>query len=93
VAIIASPGNALGALAAKAQTTTIPIVFSTANDPVQAGLVPSFNRPAGNVTGIVTMNVEIVGKQFVLLHELLPEGRTLCSARQSQCDAQSTSGD
>jgi putative ABC transport system substrate-binding protein len=69
---IAAPGSAVSALAAKALTTTIPIVFSTAGDPVQLGLVASLNRPGGNVTGFVDMSSEIVPKEIGLLHELLP---------------------
>src|SRR5436190_347172 len=72
VAAIVAPGNAPGALAAKAATTTIPIVFATSTDPVQAGLVASFNRPGGNVTGVTSMGIEIEGKQLGFLHELLP---------------------
>jgi putative tryptophan/tyrosine transport system substrate-binding protein len=73
VDIIAAPGSAVGALAAKALTTTIPIVFATGGDPVELGLVESLSRPGGNVTGFTDMNSDLTPKQFGLLHELLPE--------------------
>jgi putative ABC transport system substrate-binding protein len=72
VDVIVAPGFSVAALATKALTATIPIVFTTSGDPVQLGLVPSLNRPGSNVTGFTDMSSEITPKQFGLLHELLP---------------------
>jgi putative tryptophan/tyrosine transport system substrate-binding protein len=72
VAVIVSGGGNLPALAAKAATTTIPIVFVVAEDPVRLGLVASLARPGGNLTGINFFSGELGAKQFGLLRELVP---------------------
>jgi len=77
VSVIATPGSTPAALAAKAATSIIPIVFATGADPVAIGLVNSINNPGGNATGIYFETVEMQGKAFELLHQLLPNAAQL----------------
>ncbi len=86
VAVILASGGNLSALAAKAATATIPIVFPVVADPVKGGLVESFNRPGGNVTGIAMMTIELDAKRMEILQELVPTadviGALMDSSRQ-----------
>jgi putative ABC transport system substrate-binding protein len=77
VAVIATLGGNTASVAAKAATTTIPVVFHGSVDPVKAGLVASLNRPGGNVTGVVTLNMDTGQKRLELIHELLPAATTI----------------
>jgi len=93
VSVIAAGGSPVSALAAKSVTTTIPIVFMNAADPVAIGLVASFNRPGGNVTGATLLSAELVAKRLGILRDLLPSVKRiamLVNPTRPGVDAQKT---
>jgi putative tryptophan/tyrosine transport system substrate-binding protein len=77
VAVVVSAGGTPSALAARAATATIPIIFALAANPITIGLVPRLNQPGGNITGVANQNVEIGPKRLEVLRELIPKATTI----------------
>jgi putative ABC transport system substrate-binding protein len=77
VSVIVTSGSEMTTRAAMAATQDIPIVFTLGGDPLRSGLVPSFDRPGGNLTGVTTVDVELAPKRLELMHELIPSASTV----------------
>jgi putative tryptophan/tyrosine transport system substrate-binding protein len=93
VTVIAAPGLLPGQ-AAKAATTTIPIVFTSDSDPIELGLIASLNRPGGNLTGVATLGAELGPKRLELVHELVPTATVIAALiRPTGPDAEDQSRD
>jgi putative ABC transport system substrate-binding protein len=76
---VISVNSSAGVLAAKAATSTIPIVFGIGDDPVRLGLVASLNHPGGNLTGTTTLNIELEGKRLAVMNEIVPAEKTIAA--------------
>jgi putative tryptophan/tyrosine transport system substrate-binding protein len=79
VAVIIASGGPVSALAAKAATATIPIVFTAVSDPIGSGLVESMNRPGGNATGVAALTIELDAKRLELLREIAPAAASIAA--------------
>ncbi len=77
VDVIVTANTTAAALAAKAVTQTIPIVFHVGSDPVENGLVASLNRPGGNLTGVTELQTAVIGKRLAMLHEFVPTAKLI----------------
>jgi putative tryptophan/tyrosine transport system substrate-binding protein len=77
VSVIVAVASTPATLAAKAATSTIPIIFNIGNDPVEAGIVSSFNRPGGNIPGISNLTRPLAAKRLEMLRELMPSAATI----------------
>jgi putative ABC transport system substrate-binding protein len=89
VTVLTTTGGEPSALAAKAATSTIPIVFAIGGDPIKQGLVASYNRPGGNATGVSLLTSPVEPKRIGMLHELVPQATTIGFLRRKACGSSS----